>query len=134
VRAALPEHMVPSAVVVLDRFPTLLNGKIDRKALAERASLPRLSGSLVEGADADVAGSARSFEKLLCGLVAETLEVSDVTPQDNFFDLGGHSVLAARLASRMRKELGVTVPMRSLFEAGTLAELAEIMAQAGPKS
>ncbi|GIJ24448.1 non-ribosomal peptide synthetase [Micromonospora lutea] len=137
-RATLPEHMVPSAVVVLDRLPTLLNGKIDRKALAERASTaaaeqravphcapPPTAGTPAAGG----AVSAPSLEDLLCGLVAETLDLTDVTPQDNFFELGGHSVLAAKLASRMRKELGVTVPMRSVFEAESLAELAEIMAQ-----
>ncbi|MEV2240982.1 non-ribosomal peptide synthetase [Micromonospora sp. NPDC049891] len=149
-RAALPEHMVPSAVVVLDRLPTLLNGKIDRKALAERAStapaeqravpergLPTTTGSAGSAAAPSPAagepgvgsGSAPSLEKLLCGLVAETLDIAEVTPQDNFFELGGHSVLAAKLASRMRKELGVTVPMRSVFEAESLAELAEMMAQ-----
>ncbi|GIJ09833.1 non-ribosomal peptide synthetase [Micromonospora andamanensis] len=141
-RAALPEHMVPSAVVVLDRMPTLLNGKIDRKALAERAAtappeqrvVPDRAPSSESGTPAgyhagDGSGPAPSLEELLCGLVAETLEITEVTPQDNFFELGGHSVLAAKLASRMRKELGVTVPMRSVFEAESLAELAVIMAR-----
>jgi amino acid adenylation domain-containing protein len=142
VRFALPEHMVPSAVVVLDRFPTLLNGKIDRKALAERASrtpaepspvplpAPVLPDGMGGSAGADGVDATPSLEDLLCGLVAETLQVSNVTPQDNFFDLGGHSVLAAKLASRMRKELGIAVPMRSVFQAGSLAELAEMMSQA----
>jgi L-tryptophan---[L-tryptophyl-carrier protein] ligase len=128
-RRALPEHMVPSTVVVLEQFPTLLNGKIDRKELAERASrtgappaVPMPAGSL--------ANDANSYEQILCGMVMETLKISEVTPEDNFFDLGGHSVLAAKLASRMRKELGVVVPMRSVFEAESLAELAQIMEQA----
>ncbi|MFI7549161.1 amino acid adenylation domain-containing protein [Micromonospora sediminimaris] len=137
-RAALPEHMVPSAVVVLDRMPTLPNGKIDRKALAERAATapaeqrpaPSPAAGTPDGEPAvDGSGSAPSLEDRLCGLVAETLEITEVTPQDNFFELGGHSVLAAKLASRMRKELGVTVPMRSVFEAESLADLAELMAQ-----
>lgn len=144
VRAALPDHMVPSAVVVLDQFPTQPNGKIDRKALAERASRApagRVGASASPSATESTngrrvdptVGAERPFESVLCGLVAETLGVSAVTPQDNFFDLGGHSVLAARLVSRMRKELGVVVPMRSVFEAGSLAELAEIMARASDK-
>jgi amino acid adenylation domain-containing protein len=114
VRAALPEHMVPSSVVVLDRMPTTLNGKVDRKALASRVDQPAPAGFEPAG----------SLEERLCGWVAETLRVGAVTPQDNFFDLGGHSVLAAKLASRMRKELGVAIPMRSVFESATLADLA----------
>ncbi|MTK05092.1 amino acid adenylation domain-containing protein [Micromonospora sp. CP22] len=135
VRAALPDHMVPSTVVVLDRLPTLLNGKIDRKALAERAATaaaeqrPGPEDAPSGAVDPPATGDAPSLEVLLCGLVAETLDLTEVTPQDNFFELGGHSVLAAKLASRMRKELGVSVAMRSVFEAESLAELAEIMAR-----
>ncbi|WP_432931902.1 non-ribosomal peptide synthetase [Microbispora sp. CA-135349] len=129
-RRTLPEHMVPSAVVVLEQIPTLPNGKIDRKALAERASRSSADTPAVPAPVADGADGAKSYEQILCGMVMETLKVSEVTPQDNFFDLGGHSVLAAKLASRMRKELGVVVPMRSLFAAETLAELAQLMEQA----
>jgi acyl carrier protein len=63
-------------------------------------------------------------------MVRETLKVPEASPDDNFFDLGGHSVFAAKLASRMRKELGVIVPMRSIFEAKTLGELARTAEQA----
>ncbi len=128
-RRTLPEHMVPSTFVVLEELPTLLNGKIDRKALAERAARPAAEPKSGPPAVPD-AHDAQSYERILCGMVMETLKISDVTPQDNFFDLGGHSVLAAKLASRMRKELGVVVPMRSVFEADTLASLARIMEQA----
>ncbi|MFI6481033.1 non-ribosomal peptide synthetase [Nonomuraea sp. NPDC050663] len=127
-RATLPGHMVPSAVFVLDRLPTLPNGKIDRKELAERARRSR-AWTPEPGAAAQADG-ARSYEQILCGMVRETLKVGEVSPGDNFFDLGGHSVLAAKLASRMRKELGVVVPMRSMFAAETLAELAQIMERA----
>ncbi|MFC9947387.1 non-ribosomal peptide synthetase [Streptomyces pratensis] len=132
-RRALPEHMVPSAIVLLDRFPTLLNGKVDRKALAELAS--RTTAGRHEAAtpapsgEGD-AGEEESCERILCGMVRETLKISEADPQDNFFDLGGHSVLAAKLAGRIRKELGVTIPMRSLFEAKNLAELAEAVERA----
>jgi amino acid adenylation domain-containing protein len=129
-RVALPEHMVPSNVVLLESLPTLPNGKVDRKALAERA-LTSTVGQRADGADrttretADAA--ATSYERVVCELVRETLGVDEVTPQDNFFDLGGHSVLAARLVSRLRKEVGVAVPMRSMFETANLAELAELL-------
>ncbi|WP_228769627.1 non-ribosomal peptide synthetase [Actinokineospora alba] len=119
-RQALPEHMVPS-IVVVDEFPTLLNGKIDRSALTERATPVR------SGAAAPADGS---FEQLLIAMVMDTLNIASATPRDNFFDLGGHSVLAAKLAGRMRKEHGVVVPMRSLFEAESLADLARVMQDA----
>jgi acyl carrier protein len=132
-RRALPEHMVPSTIVMLEKFPTLLNGKLDRKALAERAARTAADTSAVTPAaafDAGDAGDAKSFEKVLCDMVMQTLNIREVNPQDNFFDVGGHSVLAAKLVSRMRKELGVSVPMRSMFEAKTLAELAQVVEQA----
>ncbi|WP_406408556.1 non-ribosomal peptide synthetase [Streptomyces halstedii] len=134
-RDALPEHMVPTHVVVLDRFPTLPNGKIDRKELAERAVRAPAGGHgtpphPAPAAGAGGAGEAASYEEALCRLVGEILQVPEVTPKDNFFDLGGHSMLAAKLAGRMRKELGVTVPMRSMFEAQSLAELAQVMERA----
>ncbi|MFH9489853.1 MULTISPECIES: non-ribosomal peptide synthetase [unclassified Streptomyces] len=131
-RDALPEHMVPTHVVVLDRFPTLPNGKIDRKELAERAVRGPAGGhgtppDPAPAAGEGGAGEAASYEEVLCRMVGEILQVPEVTPKDNFFDLGGHSMLAAKLAGRMRKELGVTVPMRSMFEAQSLAELAQVM-------
>ncbi|MFI6165496.1 non-ribosomal peptide synthetase [Nocardia sp. NPDC051052] len=128
-RRTLPEHMVPSTFVLLEQFPTLLNGKIDRKALAERSARPAAETPPFA---ASVANEPKSNEQLLCELVMETLQISGVTPQDNFFDLGGHSVLAAKLASRMRKELGVHVSMRAMFAAASLAELARLMEQAEP--
>ncbi|MBC6447528.1 non-ribosomal peptide synthetase [Actinokineospora xionganensis] len=123
-RQALPEHMVPS-IVLVDEFPTLLNGKIDRKALAEWAA-----GARSEQAAPASAPAEGSFEQLLIAMVMDTLKIASATPRDNFFDLGGHSVLAAKLAGRMRKEHGVVVPMRSLFEAENLADLARIMQDA----
>jgi amino acid adenylation domain-containing protein len=127
-RRALPEHMVPSSIVRLDRFPTLLNGKLDRKALAERAA--RSTAGLPPAPAVAGANGTGSFEQTLCAMVRETLKVPEASPDDNFFDLGGHSVFAAKLASRMRKELGVIVPMRSIFEAKTLGELARTAEQA----
>ncbi|MET9763701.1 non-ribosomal peptide synthetase [Streptomyces sp. NPDC006372] len=133
VRGTLPEHMVPSSIIVLEHIPTLLNGKVDRKALAERAvrGTPGRTGTddASPRAVADAA-AVTSYEEVLCGMVRETLQVDEAGPQDNFFELGGHSMFAAKLVSRIRKELGVTVPMRSMFEAGTLAELAQVMEQA----
>ncbi|MFH8616453.1 non-ribosomal peptide synthetase [Streptomyces sp. NPDC017979] len=113
VAAALPEHMVPYTVVVLDRFPTDPNGKVDRAALAAaRAEPPAPTGA----GDAD-----------LCALVQRILGVPRARPQDNFFDLGGHSVLATMLARQIRKEYDVVLPMRTIFQAATLADLANLI-------
>ncbi|MFG2766130.1 MULTISPECIES: non-ribosomal peptide synthetase [Streptomyces] len=126
-REALPEHMVPSAVVMLDRFPTLLNGKIDRRELEERAAGLALDATAPGTAAPADAGEEESYEQILCAMVNEILKIGHAAPEDNFFDLGGHSVLAAQLARRVRSELGVAVPMRDMLGAGNIAELAGIV-------
>ncbi|MEX2974419.1 non-ribosomal peptide synthetase [Streptomyces sp. C184] len=115
VATSLPDHMVPYTVVVLDLFPTTPNGKVDRQALRAPLAAPpeRTTGT---SAEAD-----------LCGLVTRVLGVPEAQPEDNFFDLGGHSVLATLLARQIRKEFDVVIPMRAIFEAATLAELASLM-------
>ncbi|MFD8606635.1 hypothetical protein AMK14_14170 [Streptomyces sp. TSRI0445] len=126
-REALPEHMVPSAVVMLDRFPTLLNGKIDRRELEERAARLALDATAPGTTAPADAGEEESYEQILCAMVNEILKIGHAAPEDNFFDLGGHSVLAAQLARRVRSELGVAVPMRDMLGAGNIAELAGIV-------
>lgn len=123
----LPEHMVPSSVQVLPRLPVTANGKIDRTALRDLAE----SAAPLPGDDAG--DDPGSLEGRLCRIVRELLAVPDVRPGDNFFKLGGHSVLATRLAGRLRDEWGVTLPMRAVFESGTLSELASAV-QASNKS
>ncbi|GLW64278.1 hypothetical protein Arub01_25220 [Actinomadura rubrobrunea] len=109
----LPRHLVPAAVVVLDRFPTTPNGKLDR------AALPRPEFAATAG------GSPRTpREDVLCGLFAEALSLPRVGVDDDFFDLGGHSLLAARLLGRINDALGTEVSLRMLFQAPTPGELA----------
>jgi amino acid adenylation domain-containing protein len=118
VAQSLPAHMVPAKVVVLDRFPTLKNGKIDRNALPA----PEVRSSEPQAPDRteEVAGCAA----IICAMVREILAVPDARTTDNFFDLGGHSVHATRLAGQIREEFEIRLPIRTVLQSGTLGELA----------
>jgi acyl carrier protein len=118
VRAKLPAYMVPSAFVALEAMPLTPNGKVDRSALP----VPGHTSAELEGKSE----AARTpTEELLAGIWSEVLDVKEVSVHDNFFDLGGHSLLATVLISRIRNAFHMELPLHVLFEAPTLAELAE---------
>ncbi|MFI0543222.1 amino acid adenylation domain-containing protein [Streptomyces sp. WSLK1-3] len=118
----LPEYMIPSAFVVLDRFPVTANGKLDREALPEP-----------DPGDAVGGGAPRSArEEELCALFAELLGLPRVGVEDDFFRLGGHSLLAIRLVNAIRSSFGTELGVRAVFEAPTVAALAERLDRAGP--
>ncbi|MBP1473179.1 amino acid adenylation domain-containing protein [Frateuria sp. MAH-13] len=110
----LPDYMVPAACVVLDALPQSSNGKIDRKALP-----------VPDFADAATQVPPRTpQEARLCAIWAQVLGLDTVGIHDNFFAMGGHSLLATQVMSRLRQPGGQSPPVRWLFEAPTVAELA----------
>jgi amino acid adenylation domain-containing protein len=117
--AHLPAYMVPAAVVLLDALPLTPNGKVDRRALPA----PDWGRT---ARDAAVAPRTPT-EQALAQIWAEVLDVAAVGVHDDFFELGGHSLLATRVASRIYQAFEVRVPLRRLFEAPTVAELAPVV-------
>jgi acyl carrier protein len=115
----LPAYMVPAAFVPLEALPLTPNGKVDRKALPP----PDRSRAAQEA----LVAPRTPAEDLLAAIWADVLQVEQVGIYDNFFELGGHSLLATQVISRVRKALQVEVPVRRIFEAPTLAELAAVV-------
>ncbi|MCY1022989.1 non-ribosomal peptide synthase/polyketide synthase [Pyxidicoccus sp. MSG2] len=116
-RDALPDYMVPAAVLPLESLPLTANGKLARE------SLPAPESMSSEEPTRFVAPRTPT-EELVAGLWAGLLGVARVGATDSFFDLGGHSLLATQAASRLREVFPVDVPLRELFERPTVAELA----------
>ena len=115
-RQALPPPMVPSRLLVLDALPRMPNGKLDRRAL------PALDGHAA-GRPAHVAPRTPT-EQALAGIWQAVLKVPEVGAHDSFFDIGGHSLLAAQVMARIRQQLSVELPIRTLFDLPTLEALA----------
>jgi amino acid adenylation domain-containing protein len=119
-RQFLPDYMVPSAFVLLDRLPLTRHGKLDRAALpAPEPTRPELEQRFV--------APRTPMEALLARLWCEVLGLERVGVYDSFFELGGHSLLAIRLLSRVRDECGVDIPLQELFERPTLADFAPVL-------
>lgn len=116
--ARLPDYLVPSRFALLDALPLNANGKLDRNALPA-AQAPVTSRP-----------ARTPREEILCGLFAEILDLESVGIDDNFFAIGGHSLTATRLVSRVRAVLDVEISVRTVFQAPTVARLSELLDQA----
>jgi thioesterase domain-containing protein/acyl carrier protein len=116
----LPDYMLPTAFVLLDEFPLTLNGKIDRRALPD----PDRSDLVIRS---QLASPRTPTEASLAGLWGEVLGMEQVGRNDNFFELGGHSLLATQLVARIREAFKVDLSLRRLFEAPTIAAVADFI-------
>lgn len=119
-KSALPEYMVPSGFVVIDRFPLTRHGKIDRQALQE-------SRYEIGFSDADTTPPRTFTESRLKNIWAKFLRIEEFGVFDNYFDLGGHSLLAGQILADIRREFGISLPLRSLFDHPTVAGLSELL-------
>ncbi len=112
----LPDYMIPSSFIVLEALPLTANGKVNRRALpAPEPVRPQSEAALIP--------PRSEVEKVLVAIWSEVLGLKQVGIHDNFFQLGGHSLLATQLISRVRDAFQIELPLRSLFEKATVAEL-----------
>jgi acyl carrier protein len=114
----LPDYMIPSAFVRLEALPLTPNGKLDRKAL------PAPDGAGREAGEPYVAPRSE-LESLIAGVWREVLEVEKVGVHDNFFGLGGHSLLVIRVNGKLREALRAELPVVEMFKYPTVSALAE---------
>jgi amino acid adenylation domain-containing protein len=123
IRTYLPESMQPGSFVLLERFPRLPNGKLDRRAL------PTTDQNRLERLATDFAPRT-PIEELLVSIWTQVLKLERVGVHENFFELGGHSLLATRLIARVRAAFAVEMPLQAVFKAPTIAGLASQVEQA----
>lgn len=118
--AHLPDHMIPTTFVLLERFPLTPNGKVDRRALPDIGQVP----ALMEAAHASPASPT---EEHIIQIWKEVLAIDQLTVTDNFFDLGGHSLLAIQVVSRLNEVFKKEFSVAALFESPTIAKLATLI-------
>ena len=116
----LPEYMIPSAFISIERLPLTANGKVDRKALPQPSSF---------GLQENYVAPRNETERRLCDICQELLALERVGIKDNFFHIGGHSLSATRLLSQIRQSFQVTLSLKTLFELQVLERIAKAITQ-----
>jgi acyl-coenzyme A synthetase/AMP-(fatty) acid ligase len=114
---ALPDYMMPSAIVVLERLPLNPNGKVDRKALPEPEYVDAGKYEAPQG----------EVEQMLAGIWAEVLGIEQVGRNDNFFEVGGHSLAILQVQQKLQQILSISLPLRLYFEKPLLADIASVI-------
>ncbi len=112
----LPDYMVPGAYVFLEAFPLTPNGKVDRQAL------PAPEGGVIQ---AEYVAPRNPVEEVIASIFSDILKIERIGARDNFFDLGGHSLMATQLVSRLRDAFQVELSLREMFETPTVEGLAQ---------
>ena len=123
----LPDYMIPSRFVMLPSLPVTPNGKVDRKALDQLAGVDLTTGT-------EYLPPRNDMERVLVEIWQNVLKHDRIGVRDNFFDLGGHSLLVAVICSQISDELDVEVSLRSVFEHPTVESLAEYLGNASPSN
>jgi acyl carrier protein len=116
----LPEYMIPSFLITLEQFPLTANGKVDYRALPA-------PGTARPGIETIFVPPSTTTEEILAQLWASVLGVERIGIHDNFFEMGGNSLSATQLVSRVRQTLEVELPLRDLFRNATVAQLAVLI-------
>ena len=120
----LPQEMIPNLFVRMAKLPLTLNGKIDMDRL------PSLEEARKKAPQTFVAPTTET-QKTVASVWSEMLGVAEISVHSNFFELGGHSLLASQVAWKISEQLGIEVPLRLLFDAPTIGELAAILDERG---
>jgi len=119
-KAKLPDYMIPSTFIKMEKFPLTPNGKVDRKSLPSPLEVSPQTEKI------NIAPQTELEEKLL-RIWSEVLHLKSIGTNENFFDIGGHSMIAVTLMVKIEKELGVRLPLATLFEQSNIHDMAELL-------
>ena len=125
IKEKLPEYMIPSTFVILDQLPLTPNGKVDRKSLPEPDQRPDDFSKYV--------APRTTIEQHLVEIWKQLLGLQQVGIYDNFFELGGHSLLATQLVSRIKRQEGIEIPLKFIFESPTIADIGQFFVKSNNK-
>lgn len=121
-KTKIPDYMVPSAFVLIDQFPLTPNGKIDRKMLPSPVdTAPQQTKAYIE--------PKTETEKKLASIWSDVLKIKQIGTDEDFFEIGGHSMIAVTLMVKIEKELGVRLPLAILFDNSTIQDMARLIDQ-----